>query len=70
MNRHLGVLLDWSWVDLIVLGIAIQQYVSISREIKRDKAKNAENPTPSLRGAQRRSNPEPDGYTSETRPPV
>jgi hypothetical protein len=46
MNRHLGVLLDWSWVDLIVLGIAIQQYVSISREIKRDKAKNAEKSNP------------------------
>jgi len=70
MNRHLGVLLDWSWVDLIVLGIAIQQYVSITREIKRDKAKNmvSDSLTPSLRAE--RSNPEPDGNTSETAPPA
>jgi hypothetical protein len=39
MNSHLGTLLDWTVVDFVVLGIAIQQYVSISRDLKRDKAR-------------------------------
>ena len=38
MTRHLGVLLDWSFADLIFLAIAVQQYVSITRDIKRTKA--------------------------------
>jgi hypothetical protein len=39
MNAHWGVLLDWTLADVSVLGIAIQQYISISRDIKRSKAK-------------------------------
>ncbi len=38
MTRHWGVLLDWTVVDFIVLGIAIQQYVSISRDLRRTRA--------------------------------
>jgi hypothetical protein len=41
MNAHWGVLLDWTLADFSVLGIAIQQYISISRDIKRSKAKEA-----------------------------
>ncbi len=41
MTSHLGVLLDWSFADLIFLGIAVQQYISISRDLKRTKAKEA-----------------------------
>jgi hypothetical protein len=42
MTSHLGVLLDWSFADLIFLGIAVQQYISITRDIKRTKAKMKE----------------------------
>ncbi len=38
MTRHLGVLLDWTVVDFAFLGIAIQQYISITRDLKRSKA--------------------------------
>ena len=38
MTRHLGVLLDWTVVDLAFLGIAIQQYISITRDLKRSRA--------------------------------
>ncbi len=41
MTSHLGVLLDWSFADLIFLGIAVQQYISISRDLKRTKAREA-----------------------------
>jgi hypothetical protein len=37
MTRHLGVLLDWTFADLIFLAIAVQQYISITRDIKRTK---------------------------------
>jgi len=37
MTRHLGVLLDWTFADLIFLAIAVQQYVSITRDIERTK---------------------------------
>ncbi len=37
MTRHLGVLLDWTVVDFAFLGIAIQQYISISRDLKRSR---------------------------------
>lgn len=37
MTSHLGVLLDWTLVDFIVLGIGIQQFISISRDLKRNK---------------------------------
>ncbi len=39
MTSHLGALLDWTFADLIFLGIGIQQYVSISRDLKRTKAR-------------------------------
>ncbi len=39
MTSRLGVFLDWSLLDFFVLGIAAWQYVSISRDIKRTKAK-------------------------------
>jgi hypothetical protein len=42
MTSHLGVLLDWTVADLAFLGIAIQQYVSVSRDLKRTKAREAE----------------------------
>lgn len=38
MTPRLGTLLDWTVVDVIVLGIAIQQYISISRDLKRTRA--------------------------------
>jgi len=41
MTSHLGVLLDWSFADLIFLGIAVQQYISISRDLTRTKAREA-----------------------------
>ncbi len=42
MNARLGTLLDWSFADLIFLAIAVQQYISITRSIKRDKEKAAQ----------------------------
>jgi hypothetical protein len=42
VTSHLGALLDWSFADLIFLAIAVQQYVSITRDIKRTKARAAE----------------------------
>ena len=42
MTMHLGVLLDWSFADLIFLVIAVQQYVSITRDIKRTKERERE----------------------------
>lgn len=38
MTRHLGALLDWIVVDLLVLGIAVQQYISVSRDLRRTRA--------------------------------
>ncbi len=46
MTSHLGVLLDWSFADLIFLGIAVQQYISISRDLKRTKDKEAAEKAP------------------------
>jgi hypothetical protein len=42
MTPRLGTLLDWSFADLIFLAIAVQQYISVSRDLKRTKAKEAE----------------------------
>jgi len=42
MNAHWGVLLDWTVADFAVLGLAVQQYISISRDLKRSKAKQQE----------------------------
>ncbi len=42
MTRHLGVLLDWTFADLIFLAIAVQQYISITRDIKRTKKSQEE----------------------------
>jgi hypothetical protein len=42
MTDHLGALLDWTVADLAFLGIAIQQYISISIDLKRTKAREAE----------------------------
>jgi large-conductance mechanosensitive channel len=45
VTSHIGVLLDWTVVDFVVLGFAIQQYVSISRDLKRTKQKEAASQT-------------------------
>jgi hypothetical protein len=37
MTGHLGVLLDWTVADFAFLGIAIQQYISITRDLKRTR---------------------------------
>jgi hypothetical protein len=42
MTRHWGVLLDWTVVDFAFLGIAVQQYISISRDLKRSRAQASE----------------------------
>jgi hypothetical protein len=42
VTRHWGVLLDWTVVDFAFLGIAIQQYISITRDLKRSKAAEAQ----------------------------
>jgi hypothetical protein len=41
MTSHLGALLDWTVADLAFLGIAIQQYISVSLDLKRTKAREA-----------------------------
>ncbi len=41
MTSHLGVLLDWTLLDIIVIAIGIQQYISISRDLKQTKAREA-----------------------------
>jgi hypothetical protein len=41
MTSRLGVFLDWSLLDFTVLGIAIWQYFSITRDIKQTKARQA-----------------------------
>jgi hypothetical protein len=42
MTPHLGVLLDWSFADLIFLAIAVQQYISITRDINKTKKEQEE----------------------------
>jgi len=42
MTSHLGVLLDWTFADLIFLAIAVQQYISITRDINRTKNEKEE----------------------------
>jgi hypothetical protein len=37
MTRHFGILLDWTVADFAFLGIAIQQYISITRDLKRSR---------------------------------
>ena len=56
MTSHLGVLLDWSFADLIFLGIAVQQYISISRDLKRTKAKEAAEKAANAPGAENKTN--------------
>jgi hypothetical protein len=41
MTPHLGVFLDWSVIDVIFVGIGVQQYISISRDLKRTRAREA-----------------------------
>ncbi len=41
MTSRLGVLLDWTFADLIFVAIAIWQYISISLDLKRTKAREA-----------------------------
>jgi hypothetical protein len=50
VTRHLGVLLDWTVVDFAFLGIAIQQYISISRDLKRSRAQAEQEKTSSHAG--------------------
>ncbi len=42
MTSRLGVFLDWSFVDITVLGIAVWQLVSITLDLKRTRAREAE----------------------------
>jgi hypothetical protein len=42
VTSRLGVLLDWTFADLIFVAIAVQQYISISLDLKRTKAREAE----------------------------
>lgn len=41
MTGSMMTLVEWTLVDGIVLGIAVQQYISISRDLKRTKEKEA-----------------------------
>jgi hypothetical protein len=44
-----GIFLDWFVLDILVLAIALQQYISVSRDLKRSKAREesaAERPAP------------------------
>jgi hypothetical protein len=41
VTSHLGVFLDWSVVDIAVVAIGIQQYISVSRDLKRTRAREA-----------------------------
>ncbi len=41
MNANIGVFLDWTVVDFAVLGIAIWQFISISRDLKQTRAREA-----------------------------
>lgn len=41
MTSHLGVFLDWSVVDLAALALGVQQYISITRDLKRTRAREA-----------------------------
>lgn len=41
MTSHLGVFLDWSVVDLAAVTLGIQQYISITRDLKRTRAREA-----------------------------
>jgi len=52
VTSHLGVLLDWTVADLAFLGIAIQQYISVSRDLKRTKAKEAAEKAANAPGAE------------------
>jgi hypothetical protein len=52
VTGHLGVLLDWTVADLAFLGIAIQQYISVSRDLKRTKAKEAAEKAANAPGAE------------------
>jgi cell division protein FtsB len=37
VTGHLTVLLEWTVVDFAFLGIGIQQYISITRDLKRTR---------------------------------
>jgi hypothetical protein len=37
-----GIFLDWFVLDIVVLAIALQQYISVSRDLKRSKAREAQ----------------------------
>ncbi len=41
MTSRLGTFLDWTFVDITVLGIAIWQFISISLDLKRTRAREA-----------------------------
>jgi hypothetical protein len=41
MTAHLGVFLDWSVIDVIFVAIGVQQYISITRDLKRTRAREA-----------------------------
>jgi hypothetical protein len=41
MTSHLGVFLDWSVIDLVFVAIGVQQYISVTRDLKRTRAREA-----------------------------
>jgi len=41
VTSRLGVLLDWTFADFLFLAVAFWQYISISLDLKRTKAREA-----------------------------
>jgi len=41
MTSHLGVFLDWSVIDVIFVAIGVQQYISVTRDLNRTRAREA-----------------------------
>ncbi len=42
MTGHIATFLEWSLLDLAVVAFGVQQYISVSRDLKRSKARDAE----------------------------
>ncbi|HQT64867.1 MAG TPA: hypothetical protein PLT25_11635 [Acidocella sp.] len=42
MTGHIATFLEWSLLDLAVVAFGVQQYISVSRDLKRSKARDTE----------------------------
>jgi hypothetical protein len=42
MTGHIATFLEWTTLDFGVVLVGIQQYISVSRDLKRSKAREAE----------------------------